>query len=69
MARHVGAGGPSLAPDQFAAVMPEVGVEESDFVVTRYGGMGGLSGIGGAVVKQIVNRASGETARAASRAA
>lgn len=46
VARHVGTAGPARAPEEFAEVMPEVGVEESDFVVTRYGGMGGLSSSG-----------------------
>jgi nicotinamidase-related amidase len=36
----------SLDVGEYSTVMPEIGVEPSDFVVTRYGGMGGLSASG-----------------------
>lgn len=48
--RHMAAEGPGLTPQEFATVMPEIGVEESDFVVTRYGGMGGLSASGAVTI-------------------
>ncbi|HLG67626.1 MAG TPA: isochorismatase family protein [Acidimicrobiales bacterium] len=48
--RHAGGVGSGLTPEEFATVMPEIGVEESDFVVTRYGGMGGLSGSGAVTI-------------------
>lgn len=46
------AGGESLpgTPEEFAVVMPEIGVEDSDFVVTRYGGIGGLSASGAVTI-------------------
>lgn len=44
--RRAGADGPELSPAEFAAVMPEIGVEDTDFVVTRIGGLGGLSASG-----------------------
>ena len=48
--RHVQSEGPSLTPDEFSAVMPEIGVEESDFVVARLGGVGGLSASGAVAI-------------------
>jgi 3-mercaptopyruvate sulfurtransferase SseA len=50
MARHTSADCPRLALEEFAAAMPGIGVEESDFVVTRYGGMGGLSASGAVTI-------------------
>jgi nicotinamidase-related amidase len=37
---------PGLAPEEHAAVIPEIGVAPSDFVVGRIGGVGGLSASG-----------------------
>jgi nicotinamidase-related amidase len=44
VSRHTS--GPKLDPETYSAVMPEIGVADSDFVVPRIGGMGGLSGSG-----------------------
>ncbi|MGX7680239.1 isochorismatase family protein [Jatrophihabitans sp. DSM 45814] len=46
VSRHTRPKGPALDPDQFSAIMPEIGVAESDFIVPRFGGMGGLSSSG-----------------------
>jgi nicotinamidase-related amidase len=46
VSRHTQSAGPALSPDEFSAVLPEIGVAPSDFVVSRLGGMGGLSGSG-----------------------
>jgi biuret amidohydrolase len=46
ISRHVNAGEPSPVDPQFSAIMPEVEVAESDFIVPRLGGFGGFSGSG-----------------------
>lgn len=46
VSRHTQPKGPALTPAEFSAVLPEIGVEPSDFVIVRLGGMGGLSGSG-----------------------
>lgn len=44
--RHTQSGGRHTIPADFEDIMPEIGYEDSDFVVTRFGGMGGLSASG-----------------------
>jgi nicotinamidase-related amidase len=46
VSRHTQPKGPALDPEEFSAVLPEIGVEPSDFVIARLGGMGGFSGSG-----------------------
>jgi biuret amidohydrolase len=46
VSRHTHSSGPAVDPAEFSAIMPEIGVAESDFIVVRYGGMGGLSASG-----------------------
>jgi biuret amidohydrolase len=46
VARHTHPGERVEIPADFEEIMPEIGLADSDFVVTRFGGMGGLSASG-----------------------